>query len=146
MKEELSRTPEYWKEKPQKEYIEYAAAQFHLPLKERMPKLIFFADKVENVHGKNENCPSGLTNVLQSLTLTLTEHIENKEEIDSYAVKAKEKFNTIKESFVSIRKIANDYKPPADACGTWTFLYQQLEILEKDIQDYIHLEENILFS
>ncbi|MDH5721521.1 MAG: hemerythrin domain-containing protein [Spirochaetia bacterium] len=159
MKEELSRNPENWKEKPKKELIDFIISQFHLSFKERLPKLLFFADKVENVHSENEDCPRGLASVLQNLSLFIIDHIKHDEEnlfsllskersenADSFIESAKNDYTNIKEQLKSIRHIVNDYKTPAGACGTWTFLYQQLEILEKDIEDYINLEENILFS
>lgn len=49
------------------------------------------------------------------------------------------------EILVEMRKLANDYTTPADACNSYQFLYQKLKALEEDLHQHIHLENNILF-
>ena len=44
-----------------------------------------------------------------------------------------------------IRKWADDYHLPADACTRWKLLYQGFQELEQDLHRHIHLENNILF-
>lgn len=44
-----------------------------------------------------------------------------------------------------IRKITADYQCPENACNSFRLLYHQLEELEKDMHQHIHLENNILF-
>jgi regulator of cell morphogenesis and NO signaling len=44
-----------------------------------------------------------------------------------------------------IRRLSNDFNPPADACVTYRTLYGALEELERDLHQHIHLENNILF-
>jgi regulator of cell morphogenesis and NO signaling len=44
-----------------------------------------------------------------------------------------------------LHRISNDFIPPKDACATWSSLYAGLEILEKELMEHIHLENNILF-
>ncbi len=44
-----------------------------------------------------------------------------------------------------IRKLSNNFNPPADACVSYQTLYQALEELEQDLHRHIHLENNILF-
>ncbi len=43
-----------------------------------------------------------------------------------------------------LRNITNDYRIPADVCGTYARTYQLLEEMEKDLHQHIHLENNIL--
>ena len=45
-----------------------------------------------------------------------------------------------------IRELTHDLKLPAYACATWTALYRGLEVLEADLLQHIHLENNILFA
>lgn len=49
------------------------------------------------------------------------------------------------EELGTLRKLTNDYVPPAEACPTWRALYRCLEELEADLHQHIHLENNILF-
>jgi len=45
----------------------------------------------------------------------------------------------------TLRKLTNNYTPPADACPTWQALYRAIGELESDLHTHIHLENNILF-
>ena len=44
-----------------------------------------------------------------------------------------------------IRELSNNFTPPADACISYETLYRRLEELEQDLNQHIHLENNILF-
>jgi regulator of cell morphogenesis and NO signaling len=44
-----------------------------------------------------------------------------------------------------IRRLSDDFNPPADACVSYQTLYRRLEELEQDLHQHIHLENNILF-
>lgn len=44
-----------------------------------------------------------------------------------------------------IRRLSDDFNPPADACVSYRTLYGALEGLERDLHQHIHLENNILF-
>ncbi len=45
----------------------------------------------------------------------------------------------------TMRRLANDYVPPADACGSWRALWSGLDEFEKDLHVHVHLENNVLF-
>lgn len=44
-----------------------------------------------------------------------------------------------------IRKLSNNYTPPAFACPTYRGFYQSLHEFEQDLHQHVHLENNILF-
>ena len=44
-----------------------------------------------------------------------------------------------------IRRLSNDFNPPADACVSYQTLYRRLDEFEQDLHQHIHLENNILF-
>jgi regulator of cell morphogenesis and NO signaling len=44
-----------------------------------------------------------------------------------------------------IRRLSNDFNPPAEACVSYQTLYRRLEEFEQDLHQHIHLENNILF-
>jgi regulator of cell morphogenesis and NO signaling len=44
-----------------------------------------------------------------------------------------------------IRKASSEYTAPADACPSYTALYQDLQGFEADLYRHVHLENNILF-
>ena len=44
-----------------------------------------------------------------------------------------------------IRQASANYQAPADACTSYTALYQDLRDFEADLHQHVHLENNILF-
>jgi regulator of cell morphogenesis and NO signaling len=44
-----------------------------------------------------------------------------------------------------LREVTHDYALPSDACPTFTAMYDELQRLEADLHQHIHLENNILF-
>jgi len=49
------------------------------------------------------------------------------------------------DALAKIRELTGGLTPPADACNTFRALYFELEALEADLHQHIHLENNILF-
>lgn len=45
----------------------------------------------------------------------------------------------------TMRALSGGYVTPADACPTFTALYEALEGFERDLHEHIHLENNLLF-
>lgn len=44
-----------------------------------------------------------------------------------------------------IRRLSNNYIPPADACTTYRLSFAALQAFEMDLHRHVHLENNILF-
>ena len=44
-----------------------------------------------------------------------------------------------------LRKITNNFQPPADACSSFRGLYAGIADFEKDLHMHVHLENNVLF-
>jgi regulator of cell morphogenesis and NO signaling len=49
------------------------------------------------------------------------------------------------EALARLRQLTSGYVPPPDACNTFRALYAELEEMERDLHQHIHLENNILF-
>ncbi len=49
------------------------------------------------------------------------------------------------EDLTYFRKLTNDYALPADACNSYTYLFEKMKEFEEDLHQHIHLENNILF-
>ena len=45
----------------------------------------------------------------------------------------------------ALRKLTNGYALPADACNSYTYLFDKIQEFESDLFQHIHLENNILF-
>lgn len=48
-------------------------------------------------------------------------------------------------ALANLRKVTNDYALPPDACPTFRAMYKELQRMEADLHQHIHLENNILF-
>jgi regulator of cell morphogenesis and NO signaling len=44
-----------------------------------------------------------------------------------------------------LKELVNDFKIPAEACGSWSALIIGVEELYNDLTEHIHIENNILF-
>ena len=44
-----------------------------------------------------------------------------------------------------IRRLSDDFTPPADACTSYRVLFAKLNEFEQDLHQHVHLENNILF-
>jgi len=44
-----------------------------------------------------------------------------------------------------IRVLTNGCQPPEQACATWRACYEALDEFERDLQQHVHLENNVLF-
>jgi regulator of cell morphogenesis and NO signaling len=49
------------------------------------------------------------------------------------------------QALARMRELTRDFKLPHDACPTFRALYEALQVLEADLREHIHLENNILF-
>ncbi|HWQ54141.1 MAG TPA: iron-sulfur cluster repair di-iron protein [Bryobacteraceae bacterium] len=48
-------------------------------------------------------------------------------------------------ALAELRAVSRNYAVPEDACNTFRALYHDLEVLEADLHQHIHLENNVLF-
>jgi regulator of cell morphogenesis and NO signaling len=48
-------------------------------------------------------------------------------------------------ALASLREVTYDYALPSDACPTFRAMYEELQRMEADLHQHIHLENNILF-
>jgi regulator of cell morphogenesis and NO signaling len=49
------------------------------------------------------------------------------------------------EALAKLRDVTNNYTLPPDACPTFGAMYEELQCMEADLHQHIHLENNILF-
>ena len=48
-------------------------------------------------------------------------------------------------ALAKLREVTYDYALPSDACPTFRAMYEELQRMEADLHQHIHLENNILF-
>lgn len=148
----------HWEQRPPDDLINYILARYHEPLREELPRLEDMAAKVERVHGGRSDCPHGLHHHLQILRVEIDQHVAKEEQILFPMIKAGQvgmasgpihvmmmEHDEHGENLRKTRVLTSDFVTPEDACTTWRELYRGLQLLEKDLMDHIHLENDILF-
>lgn len=53
--------------------------------------------------------------------------------------------NAVQTLLAQMRQLTNNYTPPADICSSYRVALQALQILEADILQHIHVENDVLF-
>ena len=151
--------------------IDHIIKNYHAPLRENLPLIKTHLEKVVNAHGKNHPYVIDLLKEFSELEASMLSHTKREEEVLFRVINYLSDCNKFNEKprnkgyksvdyllreyeteheyaglhLENIRKMTNDYMPPADACTTFRVAYQELEELEKDTHKHVHLENNLLF-
>lgn len=154
------------------ELIDYILFKHHRYVKQALPQIRLHLQKVENRHGLRHVLLSEILRQFDQLSVELENHMFKEEQIlfprirkiddmffseeqvdhlfnvrmISDPINIMEKEHDIAGSLVAIiRKLTDNYMPPADACATYQLTYHELKEFEADLHQHIHLENNILF-
>ena len=149
----------------------YIVNTHHAYVNREVPRLNGLADKVVNRHGDTREELSAIQSKLAELGEEMIAH-QGKEEVvlfpyitklDQYSAgngaKPRNCFGTIANPIAmmtkdhdiagnlmaEIRKLSQDYTPPASSCPTFRAFYAGLREFEQDLHRHIGLENNILF-
>jgi regulator of cell morphogenesis and NO signaling len=146
-----------WLAAPLQELVRHIVDDFHVPLREELPRLESMARKVARVHADRdpeERLPAILSTFL-GLKGELEDHMAREEQALFPAILAgdggapMEPFvddhEAAGEALARLRELTEGYVPPAEACNTWRALWAGLADLESVMHQHIHLENNILF-
>ncbi len=143
----------------------------HSYVRQNLPVLLEFSRKVARVHGHQDPWVVEVEEHVQELAAEMTDHMRKEEEVlFPYVAKIVEAaksgtdagssgFGSVTEPIeimedehehtgallAAMRRLTNDFVPPAHACNTYRALYAKLEEFEEDLHRHVHLENNILF-
>ena len=143
----------------------------HNFVRREMPQVLSYLEKVSSKHGNRHNELYKISELFVDLSNEMTHHMHNEETILFPRIKQLEQYGfepipfDIKHyqylelpiidmedddedagnKMAEIRKLTNNYTPPADSCTTFKLLYASLQAFEIDLHHYVHLENNILF-
>jgi regulator of cell morphogenesis and NO signaling len=148
-----------WADAPLPELIEFIEHTFHEPLRESLPRLVSWSDAVVRAHGSHTEEPvQRLRDVVHELAGELLPHMVKEERVLFPMIQAgngqaaggpirvmQAEHEDAGRQLASIRSLARDFRIPEGACQTWTALYRELEQLDVDLRQHIHLENNVLF-
>jgi len=150
---------------------DYIEKKHHRYVEEKIPVIKQYLAKIVSVHGTNHPELSEIESLFKTSAGELAMHMKKEELmlfpyirrlVSSKAEEIKERpphFGTVKnpiqsmmhehdsegERFRQIKKLSNNYVPPADACNTYIVTCALLKEFEDDLHLHIHLENNILF-
>ena len=154
---------------PLGELINHIVSKHHTYVREKLPIITTFMDKVVNAHSKNHPEVLAIAELFMGVRLELESHLikeerilfplikkieeAKKQNIDfpapmsvKYPIHAMESEHTSAgDALQKIKELSSDYNPPSDACNTFKALYYELSAFENDLHIHIHLENNILF-
>ncbi|NLK99025.1 MAG: iron-sulfur cluster repair di-iron protein [Epulopiscium sp.] len=136
----------------------YIEDTHHGYLRKTLPEIAELLSIVLRAHGKNHKELFEVYRLYGQLKADLEQHLLKEETLVFPIVGEEEELNQIKELTHEIiteheaagevlrelRRITKDYQLPADACETFAKTYKNLEELEQDLHQHIHLENNIL--
>lgn len=138
----------------------------HRYIRENGPIIEQLAEKVASRHGSVHPELVELANGLEGLMDELYSHVQKEERVLFPAIKALESNGTgaqipvgiggpaqmmevehgaAGDELKALRKLTRDYELPADACNSYTYLFEKVKEFENDLFQHIHLENNILF-
>lgn len=148
-----------WRAAPDAELISHILSRFHARHREQLPELIRLAQRVEQVHGERDGCPTGLTDLLRYMQQELESHMLKEEHIlfpallDGAGRQASGPISVMRmeheqhgAALQRLLELTQNITPPEDACNTWRALYRSLDEFIDDLMQHIHLENNVLFT
>jgi regulator of cell morphogenesis and NO signaling len=150
--------------------ISYILIHHHFYVKQSMPTILGHLEKVATKHGERFPYMVEVFFLFKEINEEMTAHMQKEELILFPRIKEVEAMSDTKnnrnlqEGFISgpiqvmelehdhagdilakIRKLTNNYTPPADACTTFQVSLAELKEFEEDLHRHVHLENNLLF-
>jgi regulator of cell morphogenesis and NO signaling len=145
----------------------HIVATHHRYLWDELPRLDALAVKVLSVHGERHLELATILETLRALRADLEPHLVKEERVlfpmitqldrgdapasfhcgsieNPIAVMLAE-HDAAGELLDRLRELTGDYTPPADACASYTALFEGLRRLEEDTHEHVHKENHRLF-
>ena len=158
---------EAWATMDAAELVDHIEATHHRYLWDELPRLTALMETVVGVHGQRHPELHDVARCLTELRTDLEPHLMKEERVlfpmirelatatspptfhcgsirNPIAVMMAE-HDSAGDLLARLRRLTNDYQPPADACASYTALYLALDQLEADTHLHIHKENNVLY-
>jgi len=144
---------------------DYIVNTHHAYLKKALPDLLFYTQKIMDVHGERHPELKDVAELFAKIDSELVPHLDSEETVLFPAIKeaVKTKSQVSVKTIASeisglhdehesaggamdqINQITGNYKVPYDGCNTYMVTYKLLKEFEDDLHIHVHLENNILF-
>jgi regulator of cell morphogenesis and NO signaling len=161
-----------WYAVPLQELVNHIVSVHHTYMKKELPRLRTLEQRVLKAHGATHGEMLRQVHTLfAALDTELGAHLTKEEtavfpQIVAADVRAREKTSargastglvrnpigqleqeheSAGKTLAKLREVTNNYTLPGDACPTFKALYDELQQMEADLHQHIHLENNVLF-
>lgn len=161
-----------WYVEPLGELVNHIVAVHHGYMKTALPRLRALVPTVLKAHGAHHgDVLRQVQELFSVLDTELSNHLMKEEQvlfpyivalerhIQERAPKPQSPFGSARnpirqmehehesagEALAKLREVTYDYALPPDACPTFRAMYEELQRMEADLHQHIHLENNILF-
>ena len=145
---------------------DYIQNEHHTYVRENLPILRQYANKVAQVHGVTHDYLIEMQQLVIALIEELIPHLLKEENVLFPYIKQLESDSDAKAPFVTVQNpvqamvnehemageilqrlsdLSEQFSPPEYACNTWMAYYHKLAEFQDDLHVHIHLENNILF-
>lgn len=138
--------------------IDHIVDRYHRTHERDLPEAIELAVRVENTHGRRDECPLGLAEHLAAMLDELEVH-QQKEEAVLFPMmlegggpmirfpiaRMSAEHEDVRAQLQELARVTRDFTPPEGACGTWRRLYALCRKIDEDLREHLHLENNVLF-
>lgn len=163
--QELKSKDTDWAKASFSDLIDHIVNTHHSYLNQELPKLSELTRKIYRVHGEGHSELSDVYKLFHTLKMELEQHLIKEEEIvfplikqyeanpsDELLEKTINAINELEDEheeagtiLKKLRKITDDYTVPSDGCQSYDLTFKGLELLESDVFQHVHLENNIMF-
>ncbi|MCA9563991.1 MAG: iron-sulfur cluster repair di-iron protein [Myxococcales bacterium] len=147
-----------WRTQNESAIISHIIETYHKPLKEELPRLNAMAEKVASVHLDKDQRLEEIRRVLLGVSEELLAHMEKEERVLFPWIRSGREPLPIApirvmliehadagEALERLAELTEGYNPPHEACATWRAFYLGLRQFAEDLQQHVHLENNVLF-
>lgn len=157
-----------WTKADLRDLVDHIITAYHQPLRQELTRISQLAEKVSRVHGGNHPEMVEVLNIFNHCKAQLELHMQKEEMVLFPGIKAMEATGTPQifgcgggiehpievmtqehddagEALGAMRRLTDNYTPPADACGTFKVLLYSLAQFESEMHQHVHKENNILF-
>ena len=145
---------------------EYIKNTHHKYLIKTLPELLFYTQKIADVHGNHHPELPKVAELFKDLNEELLQHMKKEEELLFPAIQEvsannsdESKTTIISEisrlqsehefaggAMAKINDLTSNYEIPKDGCRTYQVTLDMLKQFEEDLHLHVHLENNILFK
>jgi len=137
--------------------INHIQRRYHASHRRDLPRICALAHKVERLHANDPQAPYGLADLLQKIWRELEVHMWQEERdlfpsmlrnatgLDAPLVEMRHHHACHAERLNRIARLTRGFTPPEAACTDWWALYAMAFSFVDDLDEHIHLEDEVLF-